>query len=174
MHGTMTLRIVGVGSPAGDDRLGWEAGAALEASPVIRALADRVTVTTLDRPGARLVAEMQDAHALILIDAVRSGAAPGTLHRLDGGVAMDTRGSLSSHGVGVAEALRLAATLCCLPRRWVVFGLEIARVGPAPGLSAVVRRALPTLVTAVERQISTWIAAPDDPPVLPEWMGRDN
>ena len=54
--------------------------------------------------------------------------------------------SVATHGLGVVEAVRLAAALDRLPRALVVLGVEAADVGVGPGLSPQVAAAIPALV----------------------------
>lgn len=141
--------VLGVGSPNGDDRAAWEAIAMLERHPAVRAADPAVAIEALDRPGAGLVARLGRARKVVILDAVRSGAEPGRLHRLGGGdLAMDHAGT-SSHGFGVAEALHLAGAIGALPAELVVLGIE-AGPGDRPGapLSRAVAQGLPALVAA--------------------------
>ena len=78
------------------------------------------------------------AESVVVIDAVRSGAAPGTVHRLDASCAplpAGLRGSTSTHAVGLAEAIELARALGRLPGRLLVYGIEGARFEAGTGLS---------------------------------------
>ena len=98
------IRVIGLGSPFGDDRAGWWVAERLQ--DLARADID---VMTLDRPGAALVNSLNDAHHVILIDAVKDGG-----RRADC-VAVRARagdqGAISSHALSIADALRLARTL---------------------------------------------------------------
>lgn len=63
----------------------------------------------------------------VLVDAVSSGAAPGTVHRfeLDGDpLPAALFGASSTHALGLAEAVELARSLGRLPERVVVVGIE--------------------------------------------------
>jgi hydrogenase maturation protease len=77
------VRILGMGSPFGADRIGWQAIDALGSTGITRGQPPGwVSLVCLDRPGARLLEALAGAEAVILIDAMRSGAPPGTLRRL--------------------------------------------------------------------------------------------
>jgi hydrogenase maturation protease len=86
----------------------------------------------------------RDAETVILVDAAVTGAAPGAIHFWRGPEAVlhsaAPRGS--THLVGVADALRLAAALGRLPRELIVYGIEGARFGigepPSPEVAAAV------------------------------------
>ena len=147
------IHIVGVGSPHGDDRLGWVAAGELRRSTGLAALSPlTLTVAERDRPGMDLLRGLEGLTTLIVVDAVRTGLAAGTLHRLTGDEIGRAAGTLSSHGFGLAEALELGRVMGCLPPRVVVFGLEIADTD-GEVLSPVVEAAMPGLVAAVEREV---------------------
>ncbi|HEX9122324.1 MAG TPA: hypothetical protein VF984_03045, partial [Actinomycetota bacterium] len=70
------------------------------------------------------------------------------------GLPADVRSSLSSHGLGLAEAVGLAAALGGMPR--VVFlGIEVADVTAGGPLSDVVAKAIPELVDRVVREVTS-------------------
>ncbi len=146
------IRIIGIGSPFGDDAAGLEAARQLAAHPT-----PDCEVVEADRPGAALIELFDGADAVILIDAVRSGAAPGTIHDVDlHALPAHALPLVSSHDLGVSEAVRLAATLRRLPPRGRVLGIEGgAGNGSEPmPLSAEARAAV---VAAVNRALR-WCA----------------
>ena len=153
------IQVIGIGSPFGDDRLGWVAAEALRKTLGRRAPdSARIAVSTCDHPGGLPIAQWRTSDRVVLIDAVRTGAAPGTLHRLDGGRLHAGEAVLSSHGFGVAAALELARALDSLPRRLTLFGIEMDADHAGPDLSRAVQAALPQLLGEVERELS----APDE------------
>lgn len=151
------IHIIGVGSPHGDDRLGWFAAEALLGSSVLRGFGHQaVAVSLSDRPGLMLLELARDSSKLILLDAVCAGVRPGTLHRLDAQALTAGSGLLSSHGFGIAAALELGRLTGSLPPKVVIFGLEIAdtRESAGEGLSRAVREALPKLIDEVECEVA--------------------
>jgi hydrogenase maturation protease len=95
--------------------------------------------------------------AVVLVDAVRSGAAPGTVVRVDASdrpLPATLRGSSSTHAVGVGEAIELARSLGRLPRRIVVFGLEGERFDAGTSLSAPVEAAVDPLVATIAAEFA--------------------
>ena len=151
---TSKILILGIGSPFGDDRFGWEAAEALRHSAAMYAVApDRIEILALDRPGTMLPAHWQETDIVILLDAVRSGAAPGTRHRLD---ANDLPGAgmlCSSHGFGIVPAIELARVLGDMPSRLLVCGLEADSSWTGFSLSPVVADALPSLVADIAEEV---------------------
>jgi hydrogenase maturation protease len=100
--------------------------------------------------GLSLLPYLEDADAVILVDAIRSDAAPGSFVRLDGndvGPAVATR--LSPHQVGVADLLDGARWLDRYPKHVVLLGLVPASMELSISLSPDVRRALPALVDRI-------------------------
>jgi len=100
--------------------------------------------------GLSLLPYLQDADAVILVDAVKTDAPPGTLVRIEGdevppAVAM----RLSPHQVGVADLLDGARWLDQYPRRLLLLGLVPASMELAVGLSPRVRPALAGLVARI-------------------------
>ena len=94
--------------------------------------------------GWNLLDLMDGAKAVILVDAILSAQAPGTIHRLE--IPRDLNrlkkqewsSNLSStHSFGLAETLILGETLGLLPSTVIVFGIEIqqATIGESPSPS---------------------------------------
>jgi hydrogenase maturation protease len=147
---TAAVHVIGVGSPHGDDWLGWELAERLRASEALAAWRERITISLHDRPGAALLQAWRGTGLVILIDAVRSGAEPGHLHRFDAAQLAARPRQLSTHGFGVAEAVQLAAALDALPESLLFFGIEADTDNPDAGLSTAVHAALPALVAEIE------------------------
>ena len=93
-----------------------------------------------------------DPAGLIVVDASRSGAEPGTVHRFDASAGPLPAGATrcSTHAFGVAEAIELARVLDRLPARLDVYAIEGAAFGQGEGLSAAVERA----VAGVARELA--------------------
>jgi hydrogenase maturation protease len=100
--------------------------------------------------GLSLLPYLQEAETVILVDAVRSGAPPGTLVRLDGDeVAPAVATRLSPHQVGVADLLDSARWLDQYPARLVLLGLVPESMDLTVGLSPAVARTMPELIQCV-------------------------
>ena len=100
--------------------------------------------------GLSLLPYLDQADALILVDAVRTDAAPGTFVRIDGDEvppAVATR--LSPHQIGVADLLDGARWLDRYPTRVVLLGLVPASMELAIGLTPAVAAGLDGLVAGV-------------------------
>jgi hydrogenase maturation protease len=143
--------VIGVGSEwRGDDAAGLEVARRLrEAAPA--------DARVIEREGE--LVELMDAWAgadeAIVIDAVRSGAEPGTIHRLNASErrlpAELCRGS--SHALGVAEAVEIARALDRLPRSLLVVGIEGAAFTAGSGLTPGVERAVEQIVSELRERL---------------------
>jgi hydrogenase maturation protease len=136
-----------------DDGVGIRVGRILRALP----LPAGVTVELRRALGLGLIDELAPGIELIIIDASRTGAPPGTVHIMD----LSTTAAFSSnpyccHGVGVAEVLRLAERLdpATLPLRTVVIGVEASQLDEyGLELTPTVQEAIPAAVEAVLRAL---------------------
>jgi hydrogenase maturation protease len=100
--------------------------------------------------GLSLLPYLEDADALILVDAIRADGPPGTFVRLEGDdvpPAVATR--LSPHQIGVADLLDGARWLDRSPARVVLLGLVPESMELAIGLTARVSMAMPDLVARI-------------------------
>ena len=133
------LKVVGVGNAwRGDDAVGLA---------VVERLRGRLPagVALLEREGepTSLIDAWEGADAVWVVDAVRSGAAPGTVHRLDA-TSAELPAELfrgSTHHLGLPEAVELARALERLPQRLVVLGVEGESFEAGQQLTAAVARA---------------------------------
>jgi hydrogenase maturation protease len=107
-------------------------------------------VSVLEHEGepVALVEVWSDAQEAVIVDAVSSGAAPGTIHRLDARrqrlPATLFRGS--THAFSLAEAIELARALERLPGRLLVYGIEGESFAAGSGLSPTVEQAVAEIV----------------------------
>jgi hydrogenase maturation protease len=148
------LRVVGIGSEwRGDDAVG---------RTVARLLRDEgLDVLELDGEPASLVDALGDADGVGVVDAVRSGAAPGTVVRWDATEPLPQqpfRGS--THVLGLAEAVELARALGRLAPRVVVIGVEGGSFATGAGLSAAVAAAVRPAAAAVRAELAAIAGAP--------------
>lgn len=99
----------------------------------------------------------------VVVDALRSEEPPGTVRVLEldapglAGPGARTRGAdarASTHGLGVADVLRLSHAVGCAPRRVVVVGVVGERFDEGIGLSRAVGAALDGAVAAVRELLA--------------------
>jgi hydrogenase maturation protease len=115
------IRVIGLGSPFGDDRVGWRV---IELLGTL--LPTQIDCVALDRPGAALINWMQGVDHLVLIDALKSGAPPGSIVTLTTEDLKTENPRLSGHMLALSDTLRLAETLGHLPARIDVYGIEMS------------------------------------------------
>ena len=155
--------VVGLGSPdRGDDAVGPQV-----AGEVARAVADRrlLGVHVVEHEDPTALIDLLDPvggpaspwAAAVVIDAIRTGAMPGTVTVLDVGPGgQDLRslgarldpGPAGTHGFGLAGAIELARALDRLPPRAVVVGIEAVGFEHGDPLSAAVLAAIPRATDA--------------------------
>ncbi len=141
--------VIGIGTRQGEDAVGLRVVERLARS----ALPAGARLATCERP-LDLV-ELLDAGAVVLVDAVCSGAAPGTLHELRSGDLAREPG-LSTHALGVAEALALAEALGRAPAHLELVGIEVtppATVRIDGGISPAVERAVAAATGRIRERI---------------------
>jgi hydrogenase maturation protease len=154
------VRVIGCGNPeAGDDAVGL-----LAVGLARRRLPPAVEVVEAGS-ALRVLDLLEDVDAVVIVDAVRApsgGREAGALVRAVGdpdGLPAELSGALSSHGLGIAEAVGLAAAMGPLPR--VVFlGVEADDLTAGHGLSPAVAAALPALVDALVEEVAALAESP--------------
>lgn len=142
---------VGVGNPFRSD----DGAGRLIVQRLRRRIPRRVSVLEETGDGAELLEAWKGADCVFLVDAVQSGAPPGTIHRLDARVeklpTWFTRSS--THSFGVAEAIELARTMGELPEQLIVYGIEGFDFSAGTELSPDVAEALPTAANLILEEI---------------------
>jgi len=143
------MLIIGLGNEyRRDDAVGLVVARRLkEAAPA------HVRVLEESGEGTALIESWKGADAVILIDALHSGAKAGTVRRLDAHRQPIPTGLFhySTHAFGLAEAIELARALGQLPPCLIVYGIEGTNFEAGLGLSPEVEKAVPK---AVERVLS--------------------
>jgi hydrogenase maturation protease len=143
-----SIRIVGIGSPHGDDQVGWHAVERLQQE----SLAD-TEVFFLANP-ILVLDHLDGCRLLIIVDACHTGATPGTVFRFvwPDPRLLDIRGG-STHGLGTTNALQLAEALGRLPSQVFLFGVETTECTPNGRLSHVLLTAVVELMRRVVGEV---------------------
>lgn len=137
------IRVIGLGSPFGDDQAGWRVVELLRGQ-----LPDSIELITLDRPGASLINWMQQVRHLVLIDACRGGASPGSLFRLRPQDLQEEQGRFSSHDLTLQDTLQLAGSLGSVPETLEIHAIEIGHLA-GESMSPVVEKATRALAARI-------------------------
>jgi len=136
--------IIGIGNEyRGDDAAGLIVVRRLK-----ERLGDSFAVLEQSGDGAALVETWRGAETVIIIDAVMSGATPGTIHRFDASAQPLPKNAFrcSTHAFGVAEAIELSRALSELPQSLIVYGIEGKNFAAGVGLSSEVEKAVDEVV----------------------------
>ena len=127
-------RLIGIGNPdRGDDAAGW-----LVADRVSSWMIDKRTAGSFD-----LIESWNVDDEVVIVDAMESGAIPGTVVHFDA-----TAGSLpastfaSTHSFGPAEIVELARVMERLPRSLTVIGIELGHTDLGGAMSPEVSAAV--------------------------------
>jgi hydrogenase maturation protease len=149
--------VIGVGNRLrGDDAIGLVAAERLRTRLVgLPITCARFLLSDGDSPA--LLAAWAGERRVLLLDALRAGAAPGTVHRVEASeapLAARLAGSgASTHGLGVAAAVELGRALGRLPASLVIYGVEPEATEHGAPLSDPCERALEPLLQAVEEEL---------------------
>ncbi|HQF30290.1 MAG TPA: hydrogenase maturation protease [Hyphomicrobiales bacterium] len=138
------MLVIGVGNRLrGDDAAG----------PIVAERLAEMGIAAIERDGdgTRLLETMEGADEIVIVDAMRSGAAPGTIRRIDAVREPVPAGAFhySSHAFGVAEAIETARAIGILPARLVLYGIEGARFDFGAPVDAAVAEAIAGVVSEI-------------------------
>ncbi|MFW5900662.1 MAG: hydrogenase maturation protease [Halodesulfurarchaeum sp.] len=148
------LAIVAVGNPImGDDGVGARVVEVLEDST----LGDREDLTLANAGTTAFFAleAMSGCDRAIVVDAISTGAEPGTVHRyryVDGAFDGDIP-EMTMHDFSFAEALRAGREAYDIPSEVLIFGVEPERIEMSMELSEAIERTVPTLVAHIHDEL---------------------
>jgi hydrogenase maturation protease len=152
--------IIGIGNEyRGDDAVGLLAARRLwDLAPT------KVTILENEGDGAQLMEAWTGADLVFVVDAVCSGAAPGTAHRFEAKVSPLPASIFrhSTHAFGLAEAIELARALRQLPAQLVVYGIEGRDFEAGVQLSGEVREALDRVVKHILKVLNATVERPPE------------
>lgn len=151
------ILVIGVGNLyRGDDAVGR-----IVAQGLKREATDHANIIEKDCDGATLMECWEGADMVILIDAVHSGALPGTIYRLDAQAQPipATYFHYSSHAFGVAEAVELSRTLNQLPPCFIIYGIEGKHFEPGDGLTGEVTKAAQDVLEQIQTDIAPYCSS---------------
>jgi hydrogenase maturation protease len=136
--------LIGVGNrDRGDDGIG-----VLVVEACARVLGSAVVTLAAEGDLSDLALRWTRDETVVVVDAMVSGRAPGSIVRID---AIDRRlpvekGLLSSHGIGLGEAVELARLIDRLPRCLTVFCVEATSCGQFDRVTPAVEGAVDEVV----------------------------
>jgi hydrogenase maturation protease len=147
---TSCATIVGLGSPNGDDRLGWI---------VVDRLAAQLSTATIAVKaggGSDLLNVMAGQTELVVVDAAAPAGTPGKFRALEWPCddLLECTSS-NTHGIGVAEVLRLAEAIGVLPLRVCLWTIEAEQTAAGePNVSPSVVRGIDEVVSQLLRRFT--------------------
>lgn len=160
--GASARRIVVLGAGnliMGDEGVGVRCVQRLEAE---RSLPPDVVILDGGTSTHELLEDLENLELLVIVDAVATGAAPGTLVRLEGdAIPSAFSNTLSPHQHGIHDLLATLLLLGRAPKRVVVLGATPVRIALGLELSPELTAVLPELAARV---VSEVLGAPSPPP----------
>jgi len=163
MSGRGSHLLVGIGSPFGDDRLGWLVVGQIERRGLSSAH------TRCARAPADLLDWLEGVDRLVVCDACLDGGPAGSCRRFDWPTtSLDDVAFCGTHDMSLVATLALAEQLGLLPKQTTIWGLSVERnfpvvvsIGDNRGDSAIerdlspaVRSALAPFVAVIERDLN--------------------
>ncbi|MBA2653771.1 MAG: hydrogenase maturation protease [Gammaproteobacteria bacterium] len=150
----MKVRVIGIGSPFGDDRIGWKVVSILQQKKNIQKfIPNQLQIECSDRPGLDLLNLLQGAETAFLVDAVKTGASKTTIHRFENSEIEKIETPLSSHSFGIGQTLKLGKLVSELPGMIVLFGIEIENISSQFEISKDLQAAIVRLSNIIEKEL---------------------
>ncbi len=151
----MCVLVLGIGNILlGDEGIGVRA---VEALVERYRLPDEVEVIDGGTTGMGLLDLMAGRERVIIVDAVKTGATPGTIVRLDGdAIPPGLRERISPHQQGIGDVLAVLTLMGEAPKELVVIGIEPADLDFGVGLSPLIEAKLDALVEAILAELGRY------------------
>jgi len=148
--------VLGIGNPdRGDDAAGRAVAQRLRGT-----LPGGVALAEADGEATDLLARLEGPDVAYLVDACVSGAPAGTVRRFDVAQGPLPEGAfgLSTHGLGLGQAVGLARALGRLPQRCVVYAIEGASFEAGAPMSPAVAQAVGEVAGRLLAELSSLYA----------------
>jgi hydrogenase maturation protease len=152
-HNIRKILLIGVGNEfRSDDGVGLA---------VVREILDKlipsVTVKLESGEGVALLESWQGFQDVMIVDAVSSGAVPGTIYKID---ARNEKipskfFHYSTHAFSIAEAIELARITNAIPPKLIVYGIEGANFMAGITISPVVKAAAEKLCEQIIQDVQS-------------------
>ena len=145
--------VIGVGNPdRGDDGVGHRVVSLLQAAgpPGITLL------TTMGADPATLIDAWRSRDVAVVVDAMVSGAPPGTVRRFDlaAGPLPESVRLVSTHALGATAAIEMARALDRLPARMEVYGIEAHSFGFGDPIAPELEAAAQEVAATIGRELA--------------------
>lgn len=115
---------------------------------------EEVRVVEGGTDGFRLLDVITDADRLIVVDAVKGGAAPGTIYRFDIDEIKDCPSGFktSVHQIGILEVINLSSLIGRTPYTTVI-GIEPKSLAMGMDLSSEIKAKIPRIIELIKEEI---------------------
>ena len=145
--------VLGVGNLLmGDEGLGIRCVEAFEKLPQ----RDNVRCVDGGTSTHELLEDLENLDALVILDAVASGQAPGTLVRLEGDdIPSAFSNKMSPHQHGINDLLATLKFLDRAPGRVVLIGVEPSVMELSMELSPLVQGVMPSMLALVSKEVAS-------------------
>jgi hydrogenase maturation protease len=126
---------------------------------VARAIRDKqlpsVIVKEESGEGAALMEAWQGCESVVIVDAISSGAKPGTIFKIYASKEIIPAKFFhySTHAFSVAEAIELARSIKMLPSRLLVYGIEGVNFSAGANISNVVQESAKQVVNQILKNL---------------------
>jgi hydrogenase maturation protease len=148
MKNLVTTLLVGIGSPHGDDRIGWEV------AKRIQGIHQKDVTVRLGRTPSNLLDWLEDVEHLVICDACRGAGKVGSVHHWTWPTnQLETLRWSGTHDVSLPAVLALAEQLGKLPTSVIVWAIEVSTTQPGDVLSVNARPAITTTVDSICRDL---------------------
>jgi len=150
--------VIGIGNAYRSD----DAAGLIAARLVRERVPEHYSVIEETGDGTALMERWKGADSVLVMDAVRSGAAPGTVMRFDATMRPLPASMFgnSTHAFGLAEGVELSRALNQLPRQLIVYGVEGQNFAAGTNLSSAVELAMQGLVERILQELSPKVVPP--------------
>jgi hydrogenase maturation protease len=138
----MSRRVIGIGAEhRGDDAAGIEVAKRLRNVDAVVCLGGSLDVIDL----------WEGWSEVVIVDAMESGADPGTVKRFDGlRDPLPTSSFVTTHALAISDAVELARMLDRLPPSLTVVGIEAGCIDLGAPMSPVVEQAVDRVVEEID------------------------
>lgn len=145
------ILVIGMGNAYRSD----DAAGLMAARRVKELVSEHCSVIEHTGEGAALMDLWKGADRVIVIDAMRCGAAPGTVNRFDATLRPLPAAMLrvSTHAFSLPEAIELSRALKQLPGQLIVYGVEAHNFEAGTNLSPAIELAMQAVVERVLREL---------------------
>jgi len=157
----MTLiKILGIGSSFGEDQAGLKVVEILKEMSAQSNISRYADIVSCDRPGVRLIELISNVRVAFLVDAVVTGSHIGKIYRLQNDEIYTIQNTLSTHHIGVIEALQIGQVLGELPETIIFYGIEIGHIDFQSPIDEAVQQSILQVALLLNEEVRSMASPP--------------